>query len=251
MTGVYIFDTELTNRENGEIIEAAWLKVGASDDDDIPSPLIATEEYVERFAPEKPTTFGALAVHSILPSELIGCRPSAEFQLPADAEYIIGHSIDFDHKAAGSPPGVKRICTLAMARRLWPDADSHSQSALLYRLLGATPGTRDLLKDAHSALTDAQNNLRLLQFILHAKPDIRTWSALWAFSEEARVPTHMPMGRNKGQPIELLESGEMEWYLNRGVGDEYLHKAFFAELKRRHAHSSADREELEDTNIPY
>lgn len=228
---VYCFDTELTDRENGEIIEAAWERFAAPagllgpEFDLIPiSPatgLLGVDDRFEaRYRPEKPTTFGALSVHHILPNELEECPPSSSFRLPEDAQYLIGHNIDTDWTAAGKPD-VKRIDTCAIARHLWSDADSHSQSALLYRLLGATPETRAALKNAHSALADVQNNIRLLEKILETKSEITTWSALWAFSEECRIPKICTFQRYKGIPLEELPLDFVGWVLRQSWIDDY------------------------------
>lgn len=177
MTGpALIFDTETTSRDDDrEIIEAAWLRPRvindlAGDSDRIPQPIAASivEHFEERYKPSKPLDFGAMAVHHILPSELEGCPPPSQFALPAGIEYIVGHSIDFDWEAIGKP-NVKRICTHAMAGWVWPEADSYSQSALLYMLYGPTEETRKRLTGAHAALVDVLNNARLLDKILEAK----------------------------------------------------------------------------------
>lgn len=253
MSVVCVLDTETTSREDDrEPIEIALLQLPQGDDllgpnpDVIPASLwMPGTIFAGRLKPSKSSTFGSMAVHHILPSELDDCPPSSSFKLPPDVAYIVGHSIDFDHAAIGSP-SVKRICTHAMAQSIWPQADSHSQSALLYMLLGATPKTRELLRDAHSALTDAINNIRLLEKILEAKPDIRTWSALYAFSEEARIPTMMFAGRNKGAPISSLESGEIEWYLVRDFIDEYQRKGLEREMQRRRAAYAGGSDEKDD-----
>jgi len=249
MSVVCVLDTETTSREP---IEVALLQLPQGHDllgpnpDVIPDSLVPPHViFAGKLKPSKPSTFGSMAVHHILPDELEQCPPSSSFKLPPDVAYIVGHSVDFDHTAIGSP-NVKRICTHAMAQSIWPQADSHSQSALLYMLLGATPQTRALLRNAHSALTDAINNIRLLEKILEAKPDIRTWSALWEFSEESRIPTVMFMGRNKGAPIPALESGEIGWYLERDFIDPYQRKAFERELDRRAQSDSQRASDMED-----
>ena len=260
MSLVCVLDTETTSREDDrEPIEVALLQLPQGHDLLGPNPDVIPKTFwpphlifAGKLKPSKPSTFGSMAVHHILPDELEHCPPSSSFKLPPDVAYIIGHSIDFDHVAIGSP-NVKRICTYAMAQTIWPQADSHSQSALLYMLLGATPQTRDLLRNAHSAVTDAINNVRLLEKILEARPEIHTWSALYAFSEEARIPSVMPMGRNKGALIAELESGEIEWYLDRSFIDQYLRKAFENELVRRGApvmESSNDDSDPDD-DAPY
>lgn len=234
---VYHIDTETTSREaDREVIELAWIKLKTRQDlfgADTDEIVLETEAtFCQRFRPNRSITFGSIAVHHILPSELRDAPPSAEATLPVDAKFLIAHSADFDWEAIGKP-NVKRICTCAMAKAIWPQADSHSQSALLYMLEGATPETRRMLKDAHSAAADVANNLVLLEHILAAKPEIRTWSALHAFSEEARVPTVMFMGRNKGAPIAQLESSEIEWYLSRDFIDSYQRQALEREMKSR------------------
>lgn len=249
---VLIFDTETTDREAGrELIEVAWTAIvpcedlAGTDFDALRVPLIRGETFQRRYRPSKACTFGSLAVHHILPEELEDCAPSSEFHLPTGVAYLVGHSIDFDWETIGKP-NVRRICTCAMSRAIWPTADSHSQSALLYLLNGATVETRRMLKDAHSAAADVANNLVLLEHILAAKPEINTWNALWEFSEEARIPTVMFMGRNKGAQITELESGEIEWYLARDFIDEYQRKALERELERRGASLVRDAEEDDD-----
>lgn len=259
MSAVLIFDTETSDKEPGrEVIEAAWLKVqprtdllGDLDYDSIALPFTCSNAFQQRYKPTKPCTFGSMAVHHILPEELENMPPASEFQLPANVAYICGHKIDFDWETIGKP-NVKRICTLAMSQNIWPTTDSHSQSALLYMLEGPTVRTRSMLRDAHSAVADAANNLVLLEHILAAKPEIRTWSALWAFSEEARCPTVMFMGRNKGVPLSQLESGEIEWYLARDFIDEYQRKALNRELQsRRSAYATNEDEEEDDDDIHF
>lgn len=65
--------------------------------------------------------------------ELVDCPSTGSFILPGHVDYIIGHNVDFDWGVIGKPE-VKRNCTLALARKLWPDLDSHNQSALMHYL---------------------------------------------------------------------------------------------------------------------
>ena len=48
-------------------------------------------------------------------------------------EYIIGHNVDFDWRML-SQPKVRRICTLALCRSLWPLADTHTLAAMIYHV---------------------------------------------------------------------------------------------------------------------
>jgi exodeoxyribonuclease X len=241
---VLIFDTETTSREpDREIIEAAWLQLPVVDDLAGPSERIPdldgtiAGKFEQRYKPERPLTFGSIAVHHILPHELEDRPPSSSFALPAGVAYLIGHSIDFDWEAAGKPD-VKRICTHAMATWTWPDADSYSQSALLYMLKGTTDNTRLMLRGAHSALTDVWNNLVLLGEILIARPELTTWSGLWAYSEACRIPRTMPIGERQGYKGMLLDDvveadiGFVEWCLRQSWLDEYLRRGLNEAIAR-------------------
>lgn len=254
---VYIVDTETTSKDDDrEVIELAWLRLqpghdlaGVSDRIDVSVPV---QHFEQRYQPSKPAGFGSIAVHHILPDELEGCPPSSDAALPNGCIYIVGHSIDFDWQALGSPD-VHRICTRAMAEHVWPDADSYSQSALLYMLLGATESTRDLLRNAHSALTDCNNNLTLLQHILRAKPDIKTWSALHEFSEECRIPLKMPITKERGTPLTEIDDGLLCWCLNQYwlPGEHpYLHKGLVREYERRQEEHQALIDKARDKHDP-
>ena len=169
MTQAIIFDVEATDKTNAVIIEAASLDVTSI------NPLSVGNPWVQRYNPGKPISLGALATHHIMDEELVGCPASSSFKLPAGIQYIIGHSVDFDWEAIGKPD-VKRICTLALARSLWPDLDSHTQSALLYHFERST--AREQLRDAHSALADVWICSKILgQIIDRLHPS--SLDALW------------------------------------------------------------------------
>ncbi|MCE5191509.1 MAG: 3'-5' exonuclease [Actinomycetia bacterium] len=209
-----ILDTETTtNKETPErpleVVELAWM------------PLREPGGKFFRYKPTMPPTFGATAVHHILMSELEGCAPSSS--APQDvppATYWIGHNIDFDWKALGQPP-VRRICTLAMSRHLWPECDSHTLSAMMYFTQGCTPETRERLRNAHSALSDCEFVLDLLATI-RSVTKITTLEALWSFSEEARIPRIWTFGKFKDQPIGAADRGYASWCARQPDMDPYV-----------------------------
>ena len=249
---VAIFDTETTDRKDGEIIEAAWMLLpvvndlmGSSDriSETFNHPIIS-----QRFRPSKPMSYGAIAVHHILPSELEDCPPSSTFKLPDDVTMIVGHSVDFDWAAAGSPPRVKRICTHAMAQHVFPEAGGYSLVALIYYCMGATEVARELVRDAHGAYTDVRLCSILLQFILDKKPEIKTWSALWDLSEECRIPRTCPMKKYEGVLLEDLDDGFIRWCLNQDWLDPYLRIGLDRVMAKRYPET---RDELDDEDTPW
>ena len=223
MTTVLIFDTEATGLEEPELIEAAWLRL-TDFNDEIPKALLVDDRYEQRFKPLKPITYGAMAVHNILPHELEDCAGSDMFRLSPGVDYLVGHNIDFDWGVIGRPD-VKRICTDAIARYVWPNADSFSQSALLYMLLGPTDETRQMLRDAHSAMADVINLAALLEMILRARPAIKTWAQLYEYSEECRIPLTCPFSQYRGVLLTELavnDPGYCNWMLRQDWLDDYL-----------------------------
>ena len=218
MPQAIIFDVEATDKKDAVIIEAASLDVTSL------APFEVSNPWVQRYNPGKPISLGALATHHIMDEELVNCPASSSFRLPAGTKYIIGHSIDFDWEAISSPE-VKRICTLALARSLWPELDSHTQSALLYHLERET--AREQLKNAHSALADVWICSKIVQQIIEKlKPT--SLDALWEMSEKARVPTIMPFGKHKGELISALPADYKRWALRLDNITGYLRKALEA-----------------------
>lgn len=218
MTAV-IFDTETTGTDEPQIIEAAWLRL------DSPTALNVTEQFEQRYRPTQRITLGALAVHHIYDEELANCPPHTEFKLPTDVQYIIGHNVDYDWKVAGQPK-VKRICTLALSRSLYPAADSHSQSAMIYLI--DRPNARNLLRAAHSALADTQNCLSLLASLISLAGPVADWEALWRLSEQARIPKIMTFGKHKGMAIADIPADYKAWLLRQPDVDPYLRAALQA-----------------------
>jgi exodeoxyribonuclease X len=215
MPQAIIFDVEATDKKDAVIIEAASLDVSSI------NPLVVGNPWVQRYNPGKPISLGALATHHIMDEELVNCPASSSFRLPAGTKYLIGHSVDFDWEAIGSPE-VRRICTLALSRSLWPEIDSHTQSALLYFFERTT--AREQLREAHSALADVWICSKILgQIIAKLRPT--SLDALWEMSEKARIPTIMPFGKHKGELISQLPVDYKRWALRLDNITGYLRKA--------------------------
>ncbi len=220
-----VIDTECTGIENPEVVEVSWVRLK-----DIES-LQVQGTFAERFKPSKPITLGAMATHHIREKDVEHCPPSSSFKLPEGVDYIIGHNVDFDWGAIGKPD-VKRICLLALCRKLWPEADSHSQSAMIY--LPFPEEARQRLQSAHSAVVDTTNCISILRKVIETltpmdrldRNDIgMTWDRLWDASEEARIPTVMHFGKHRGEKIADVPPDYKAWLLRQPDVDPYLAKA--------------------------
>lgn len=228
MNTVVIFDTETTGINDPVIVEAAYIIV------DIPDLLTKEYKFCSRYNPGKPIELGAMATHHILDEDLVDYPPASEFKLPEGTDYIIGHNVDFDWKVIGSPADIKRICTLALSRWLFPTLDSHTQSSMVYYFMRAE-ATR-LLKNAHSAAEDVGNCYLVLYYLLNEMEKrgiislaTLTWEELWQISEKARIPTIMAFGKHKGMAIKDLPMDYKRWLLNQSEIDPYLIKALRGE----------------------
>jgi exodeoxyribonuclease X len=219
MSQAMILDTELTGLHEPDVIQLA-----AKGPMEFESWHEAPVQ-VLHFKPRKPITPGAMAVHRIIPEDLEAYPAWQGWHLlPNGVQYVIGHGVDIDWTAIGAPHNVRRICTLALAKRYWPDLDSYKLVALIYHLI--SPATaRDLTTNAHNAAVD----INLTEFILDnliqeintarggVHPHVQSWETLWEISEAARIPLRIGFskyGPKNGQPGTLYSEvpvGMLRW----------------------------------------
>lgn len=240
-----ILDTETTGIDEPDVIQLAHTDL-------LDSPL---EQDITChslwFRPTKPITYGAMATHHILEEDVVNAEGwPGRWDPPDTAKYIVGHNVDFDWKAIGSPPHVKRICTLALSRRAWPDVDSHSLGALTY-WMARQDGTADIqevrrqLRNAHNASVDLVLTCSLLKSLVgFIGSSADYWEGLYQLSENARVPERMSFGKygkgsdwakanNKGEGmrcgnVRKYDSDYYSWLISKCDqvrDDPYLRKA--------------------------
>ncbi len=235
-----IFDTE-THKLHGDIIEAAGVEVYFYS----PTEFIPTQrEFSKRYRPSEPISLGAMAVHHIVDEDLIKCPSFTKFKIPDEykVEYLIGHNIDYDiaamNRAGVDTSGMKAICTLAIARYIWPKLEAHNLSALAYHVSSNRKATRRGLRTAHSALSDCMTTYSLLNAIIRHQ-GVRSMEELYELSEQARYPTHIFYGKYKGWAIKDLDDTDIHWLMRR-TEDEYLKRSLEDELLSR---STIDEQE--------
>lgn len=219
-----IVDTETTGLDDPEVIELAYTRPFTWAEE-----LVASDYTKARFRPSKPITPGAMAAHNIIEADLVN-EPPWPGSHAFDVEYLIGHNVDFDWKALGSQPNIKRICTLELARLLYEDADSHSLRALMYYFYEAEDA-RNLAKNAHSADHDCgMTHLVLKEIILdygRRGGTLTSLEDLWRLSEDARIPRRLTFGKHgpkDGQPglrYDEAPRDYLEWMLKQDM-DPYV-----------------------------
>lgn len=177
---------------------------------------------------EQPISYAAMAVHHILESDIAGQPHYKEFSLPAETTYMIGHNIDYDirtiEKCGINTTPIKAICTLALARKVWPDAEAHNISALIYKISQGSDKARELLKGAHRADADIILTANILMHIIYHL-NVQNIEELFIASEDARIPRVLNFGKHRGTAIQDLPHDYINWLLKQQELDPYLRKA--------------------------
>lgn len=176
-----------------------------------------------RCKPERDISFGSMAVTGICPEDVAN-EPSHRSALlpwlPKGPAYIVGHNVDYDIQVAKNA-GIdvseyKAICTLAISRELYPDAQ-HSLTAMLYML--DYDYARQHAQNAHSAAHDVRFCIRLLR-IFCRETGITDMQSLYEYSEQARIPKVLPMGKHKGKLIiDMANQPKDREYLEWVIGN--------------------------------
>lgn len=220
MQTALIIDTEVWSLKTKEVVQMAWLRVPSEN-----GRIVQME-----FRPQGEPEMGAIATHMISLEEVeekaVDDSSNAIRYLPK-TDYVIGHNVDFDADVLGGLPGVKRICTLAMARYFYPNLDSHRLTALYLACFGVNPVTLGVIKNAHRAGDDVWICKEILSNVCGiGVGETEDWAErMWQFSEKARIPTIMPYGKHKGQLIADVPRDYKQWLLAKDDVDPYLRKA--------------------------
>lgn len=218
-----ILDTE-THALNGYPIEIAYAPCSFEQGVMAVKQDLVFDEY---FSCPEPITLGAMAVHHILETDIAN-KPSYDtFRLPEDTTYIIGHNVDYDIAAitlCDKSIKVKGICTLALARTVWDELETHTLGALYYFVMEDKELARRHLRHAHNAKADIYFTGVILEALVQ-KLAIKDMSSLYVMSETARIPKRMPFGKHKGTLIKDLDSGYVSWLLRQDNVDPYVIKA--------------------------
>ncbi|ENX37221.1 putative quorum-sensing-regulated virulence factor [Acinetobacter courvalinii] len=222
-----ILDTE-THTLNGLPIEIAYAPI------EIENGKLSLDKkqiFDQLYQVGQPISYAAMAVHHILESDLVGQPFYKEFQLPTQTTYIIGHNVDYDIAAIArcgvDVSQLKPICTLALARHVWENAEAHNISALIYLISKGSDKAREMLKGAHRADADIILTANILMHIIH-QLNIQDIEQLYVASEQARIPKSITFGKHKGTAIQDLPADYIQWLMRQEDLDPYLRKALEA-----------------------
>lgn len=211
-------DVETTGvNATDKVVEVAWAEL-----DDNLEILSVARSLID---PEISIPASASAVHGISDRDVHNAPTIGEFMcesgypLSGDQIILAAHNAPFDTRyfKPWMPDYFGSICTLKMARHVFPDADNHKLQTLKYYLNLEVDVEHH---EAHTALADVKVLVSLLRKI--------SWETKWEvadmylFCNTPQLITKMPFGKHKGTPLVDLPKPYIQWLLGLKDLDEDL-----------------------------
>lgn len=173
--------------------------------------------------PMMPIHYAASAVNGITDA-MVADAPELDDFMASHGNPLLGedvvlvcHNAAFDYRFLSKymSEGAKTLCTLKVARALYPEAANHKQSTIAAML-----GIQVAREKAHSADGDLDV---LLQMIKCMCRDAETGlDGLMAIQSRPRSIKNMPFGKHKGTPLAELPKSYVFWLLGTANIDEDL-----------------------------
>lgn len=230
-TRYFIADTETTGSDaTDKACELGWIEV----DQDL-NIIDKVESLIDPQQLIKPSASG---IHGLVNADVENSPTIEEFFSSDDPScygkklegptVIIGHRIAFDVARLGPfmPGLLQEVCTLRWVRKLYPDADDHKLSTLIYALnLPRSTG-------AHRVMADIMSAYYLVQHICE-----RTGANLKQLAEMSAEPMeikYMPFGKHKGQTFDEIPPSYLRWLLGeKSDMDPDLHYTIQLALEKK------------------
>lgn len=204
----YFADSETTDAgPTASVVEIGWIKTDEN--------FQILEQVESLIDPQQMISPGASGIHGLVNADVENAPtlkeffteddPSCHGKLLDSPAVIIGHRIDFDMRFLApyfaTPP--IRLCTLRWARKLYPDADDHKLSTLIFALnLPRSPG-------AHRVMADIWSAYYLCRHICERTH--MTLPELAAASEQPMELAVYPFGKHKGTPFRQVPKSYLRW----------------------------------------
>ena len=208
-TVIRVIDTETTSFEGG-ICELASIDIV---DGQLCNPM---SDFVK---PPEPITVGAMALHHITDDMVADAPPIADV-----IDRYLGADVYVAHNAAFDRPKLPQIvapwiCMLKLARKLFPELESHSNQYLRYHFMLDVEVPEHL--HAHRALYDCYVTAALL---LRLNRDARfTIAQMRDITSRPFLLHTMRFGKHKGKTFEEIaakDQGYLRWALGNMDLDE-------------------------------
>lgn len=215
-----VIDTETCGLEGG-IVEIASIDVI---DGKITNPMS------DLVCPDRPISTRAMAIHRITPAMVAG-KPYIEDIIGRyqGSPCYVAHNASFDRRVLPEMGG-EWLCTMKMARQLWPGRKYGNQALRHSLQLEVTPPAE---LHAHRALYDCYVTAALLLRIMEESgPEITALRTLCQPASREANHDIFPFGKYRGQPVAVIarkDPGYLRWMLDN-LND--LRPAFRQTLQR-------------------
>ena len=204
----FVADTETTGAQpEDKVVELGWIEV-----DEVGNVLSETQSLID---PQRPISPGASGVHGLVNRDVEDSPTIEEYFSVDDPScyghlmdmpmVLIGHRIGFDTRYLGPyfPNILQELCTLRWARRIYPYADDHKLSTLMFALDLPRP------QNAHRVMGDIYSALYLAQHLCK-----RTGMNFRQMAEASAAPmmlTHQSFGKHKGELFTDTPKPYLRW----------------------------------------
>lgn len=171
--------------------------------------------------PGRPIDIRASAVHHLTDAMVAGKPPFrnyAEILREGSTDYFAAHNVKFDRQFFDREfPDwdTPWICSLKVARHIWPDSPSHANQALRY-YLGLDLPQAIAAMAPHRALPDAYVTALVMVEALQHAPLTR----MLQWSNEPSLLRAVSFGKHKGMPWSEVPFDYLQWLLKQVELDE-------------------------------
>jgi exodeoxyribonuclease X len=212
MTAIMVIDTETSDLEiekGAGLLELAWIKL--TNETGSFEPAVSAEDYIEFAGIMSPH---ARAVHHIKPEQ---CFLSNGASTRLDAmdkllrhvtpdTFFCAHNYEFDSKFLPEIRG-PWICTMRVAKHIWPEAPSFSNQVLRY-WLGIEPAIENTMgRYPHQALYDVAVTTAILQKML----TVHSVQELVNMTKRPVTLRKMTFGKHRGTPFSQIPRDYLQW----------------------------------------
>lgn len=214
-TRIHVVDTETVGLKpfdhGGGVCEISVREV-------CPDTLATHKDYYGLINPEGPISPTASGVHGISDEKVADCpdlvgwlMENGDFWHPEeDPVVFVAYNAPFDFKFLENYIGCDVVVSdmLAVARRMYPDAENHKMQTLRFWLKLDEEVVDDEPFDAHSASGDTQTLIRLMKRMM--RDSGMTLQELLVEGTKKEAITKMPFGKYAGKTFPEI------WKLNKG-----------------------------------
>lgn len=214
MQRILLIDTETTGLVNPRPVQIAWMEVDAD--------LNEISRFESLVDPECAISAGASGVHGIT-YDMVANAPTMDelfFTVHNNpwSEYVtnvVAHNLPYDFPMVAPYIGTvgMKVCTLKLARRIYPKAENHKLQTLRYTF-GLESGA------AHSAMGDVITTHALLKQM--ATDTGMTFQELAEWVTQPQIVERIGFGKHKGSKLKDLPSQYIHWLLTEATIDDDL-----------------------------